>query len=219
MNEAQDFWFDCLIVDGPNFYKLLEACNGIPYLLGDLITQIEKKLETSIGRPVQFNDRIWVSPRLNPHRPNTRKLKRLFKQLQHRGWQIRLAPTHSSEEPDDELIKYLLWEKAETIPQEGSILALASGDGDFVETLRDIKSERSDLVIVVISGILKGSVAHKDLRNVADRFLDIVSLDCIRNNLGAPLAKSRVSAAQPISFSVSRKVASIKHAHFPHPGL
>ncbi len=185
MKEAHyDFWCDCLIVDGPNFWNLLKACRGAQHLFGDLIAQIEERLSTFGGRQVQFEERIWVSPRLNPRRCNNLWLQNLFNKLQHHGWQIRLAaPLHPLVKSDDDLVKYLLWERAETIP-EGSILALGSGDGDFVETLKAIKAERSDLIIAVISGTFPPRfVAHPDLRGVADFFLDILTLPCMNRRL------------------------------------
>jgi len=62
----------------------------------------------------------------------------------------------------------------------GSILALASGDGDFVETLHSIKSQREDLLIVVITGTLPPRFyASPKLREVANFFLDILTLPCL----------------------------------------
>ena len=185
--------FDCLIVDGPNFWSLLKACGGVQSLFdGDLVAQIEERLGSFLRRQVHFDERIWVSPNLNHLRCNTNWLKRFFKTLQTHGWTIvfpKQLAIPNVEKADDYTIKCLLLDRAEVLPS-GSILALASGDGDFVETLHSIKSQREDLFIVVITGTLPPRFyANPKLREVADFFLDIFTLPCLLLKLSVKLLR------------------------------
>jgi len=81
-------------------------------------------------------------------------------------------------------------DKSEVLPS-GSVLALASGDGDFVETLRSIKLQREDLFVAVITGTIPPYFyANPRLREVADFFLDILTLPCLLSKpLGTMLRK------------------------------
>ena len=194
MTEAPGWWYDCLIVDGPNLWELLKVCGGIPHLFAEFLSQVEERLEGFVQRPVRFAEKIWVSPALNHRRANASWLKGLLMRLQRLGWEIRLpAPMHSLPGKDDQLIKWLLREKADMLPP-GSILALSSGDGDFLETLRDIKAERNDLCVVVISSSLPPRfVAHPQLREVADFFLDVLTLPCLSRTLSRNFLRVRVN--------------------------
>jgi hypothetical protein len=186
---------DCLIVDGPNFWSLLKACGRPQTLLSEgLIDQIEERLGNLLQRQVTFGERIWVSPNLNHLRCNTDWLRRFFKTLQAHGWIIvfpkRMAIPNTVEKADDHAIRCLLLDKSEVLPS-GSVLALASGDGDFVETLRSIKLQREDLFVAVITGTIPPYFyANPRLREVADFFLDILTLPCLLSKpLGTMLRK------------------------------
>lgn len=76
INNAEGF--DCLLVDGPNFWNLLKACGGIPYLFTEFIPQVEEKLGWVVQRPVRFEEKIWVSPSLKPSSPQHPKIEKTF---------------------------------------------------------------------------------------------------------------------------------------------
>jgi hypothetical protein len=178
---------DVLIVDGPNWWNMCRAL-GNPFLPCDpkFLSQLEGRLTQMLGREVRFSERLWVSKRVNRHRGNTRWLTNtVFPSLKGAGWQLCFPPPNiSDEKPDDEHVKWLLWEYAERLP-EGSLLGLGSGDGDFAETIRDIKSAYPCLELAVITTSYGPFHANPSLRELSEKlpgvhFVDLLpSLPCL----------------------------------------
>jgi hypothetical protein len=77
-------------------------------------------------------------------------------------------------------VKWLLWEYAERLP-EGSLLGLGSGDGDFAETIRDIKSAYPRLELAVITTSYGPFHENSSLRKLPGvHFMDLLpSLSCL----------------------------------------
>jgi len=190
--------FDVLIVDGSNWWNMFRAL-GNPFLSCDpvFLSQLEGRLSWILGREVRFSERIWVSNRVNRHRSNTQWLiGKVFPRLTNAGWLLRFPHNVFGGQPDDDaFVQWMLWEYAEQLP-EGSLLGLGSGDGDFEETLRDIKSTYPDLELAVITtsyGYFRANLSLKSLPGV--HFVDLLSLPYFSHLLSGSRRSFKVPAA------------------------
>ncbi len=153
-----------VVVDGPNYCHLCKALDVRPGIR-EFIEWLRASLEVWCGADLQLGRLVWSSPA--PSGPAGAGLARFLAAVSRMGFDVRTAPRGH----DDDVVTSAILGLA----HEHHVVALVSGDGDFVEPV--ISARDSGAVVVVVTADCPPEfLSSVALRFAADARLDFADM-------------------------------------------